>query len=200
MKLQKYLQFRDGKITVCKNGLSRQVIEEGCIEKLIQEYHRQLGHLGINKIYDIMKVRFYWPNMKSSIEAAIKCCWNCQVFKEKQPHKRSEMILDNTKECFERIGIDVCGPFSVSRNGYKYIIGVIDYYSKYPVLIPCRSAPNSKVLVTKLFRYWISHFGMPKSIHTDGATYFTSSDFKLFCEKHGVLRQHPLLIILSQMD
>ena len=68
------------------------------------------------------------------------------------------------------------------------IIGIIDYFSKFPVLIPCRTAPTSKIIIKKLFRYWISYFGMPRSIHSDGATYFTSKEFQEFCKKHQVLK------------
>ena len=187
-KLKNNLFLNDGKLYFRKNGTQRLVVDEKQINEIINEYHSQIGHLGINKTHGLLKDRFYWPNMKETINRVLKMCIPCQIYKEKLPHKRSELILDSTSQCFERIGIDICGPFKVSRNGYKYIIGIIDYYSKFPVLVPCRSPPTSKMLIQKLFRHWISYFGMPRSIHSDGAAYFTSNEFRMFCDKHNVLK------------
>ena len=188
LKLEDYLEVKEAKLYYKKDGNLRLIVEEDQVEGIIKDYHSQIGHLGINKTYELLKNRFYWPGMKTTVNNVLKMCIPCQIYKEKLPHKRSELMLDSTSYSFERIGIDVCGPFKMTRNGYKYIIGIIDYFSKFPVLIPCRSPPTSKMLIQKLFKHWVSYFGMPESVHSDGATYFTSAEFRMFCEKHNVLK------------
>ena len=126
-KLKDKMQIRDGLLYFRKDGKRCLVIEESQIDKVIIDYHKQLGHLGVNKTYQVIKDRFFWPNMKAMINNSLKQCIPCQIYKEKQPHKRSKLILNETSHCFERIGIDICGPFKRSRNGYRYTLLCIHY-------------------------------------------------------------------------
>jgi hypothetical protein len=66
--------------------------------------------------------------MARDIETYIKSCNNCQ--------KRGKLIGKNelhpikVKELFYQIGIDFVGLLPITKKGNKYIIVVIDYFTK----------------------------------------------------------------------
>jgi len=81
---------------------------------------------------------------------------------------------------FEKVAIDITGPLPPAHNGHRYILGIIDYYSKYPVLV---SIPNvdAKTVAEAVIRHWVAIFGAPFSIHSDRGTCFQSELFREMC-------------------
>ena len=64
----------------------------------------------------------------------------------------------NTGMPFERVGIDITGPHPKSKNGFTYILTMIDYFSKWAEAFPIRNQEAhtvAKVLVDRVF----SRFG-----------------------------------------
>ena len=78
---------------------------------------------------------------------------------------------------WERIGVDITGPHPKSRNGYKYILTVTDYFSKWADAFPIRNQEATtvaRVLVDRVFSY----MGMPIQILTDRGSNFESQLFE----------------------
>jgi transposase InsO family protein len=88
-------------------------------------------------------------------------------------------------EPFERVAIDISGPFRPSRHGYKYILAIIDYFSKYPVLVPLKRI-DTETIAQKILRHWIAIFGAPQVIHSDRGSNFESELFRKQCEIMGI--------------
>jgi transposase InsO family protein len=85
---------------------------------------------------------------------------------------------------FERIAIDVAGPFPETDQGNKYILVVMDYFSKWPEVfaLPNQEAATiSQTLVNEVF----SRFGVPLEIHSDQGRNFESNIFKKISEIMG---------------
>ena len=77
---------------------------------------------------------------------------------------------------WERIGVDIKGPHPKSRNGYKYILTISDYFTKSADAFPIRNQEAStvaKVLVDRVFAY----LGTPIQILTDRGSNFESQLF-----------------------
>ena len=73
---------------------------------------------------------------------------------------------------FERIAMDIVGPLLRSIKGYKYILVVCDYATRYPEVIPLKKFTADALaeeLITLFARY-----GVPKEILTDQVTNFKS--------------------------
>jgi len=77
---------------------------------------------------------------------------------------------------WERIGVDITGPHPKSRNGYKYILTISDYFTKWADAFPIRNQEAStvaKVLVDRVFAY----LGTLIQILTDRGSNFESQLF-----------------------
>ena len=81
----------------------------------------------------------------------------------------------------ERIGLDICGPFPVSKKGHRYLMVVSCYFTKWIDAIPLKSH-DAKYVATKLVNRFISIYGVPLQLHTDFGSNFESKVFQEVCK------------------
>ncbi|KAG5872250.1 hypothetical protein JTB14_009013 [Gonioctena quinquepunctata] len=77
------------------------------------------------------------------------------------------------------------GPLPRSNHGYKYILFVSDYFSKFPFFFPMRAATSAnivKILEENIFML----VGVPRFIVCDNGKAFVSRDFKNLAKKFNV--------------
>ena len=72
---------------------------------------------------------------------------------------------------------------------YKYILTVIDAFSKYVWIYPTKTLSTAEVI--RKLRDQQQYFGNPKRIISDRGTAFTSGNFQEFCEQEGI--EHVLI-------
>ena len=106
------------------------------LEALRKEVFRQLhecvtaGHLGRRKTYDKIKKRFYWCNMQKDVSYWCRICSTCGSRKMPYRHAKAPMRQYNVGYPMERIGVDICGPYPISKKGNKYLMVVSCYFTK----------------------------------------------------------------------
>ncbi|KER32757.1 hypothetical protein T265_01242 [Opisthorchis viverrini] len=84
---------------------------------------------------------------------------------------------------FERVSIDFKGPLpSTSHN--KYLLTMIDEYSRFPFAFACTDVSSSTVI--KCFNQLFSLFGMPSYVHSDRGGAFMSGEVQTFLHDRGV--------------
>ena len=97
-------------------------------------------------------------------------------------------------ELFNVWGIDFIGPFP-SFYGYKYILLVVDYVSRWVEAIPTTTCDAETVL--KFIRHNIfSRFGTPRAVISDEGSHSCNNPFASLFSKYGVkhrvsLAYHP---------
>lgn len=150
---------------------------------LISVTHHTLGHVGTRKTLDVLREEYYWPNMEGDVRVHVQGCRPCA--ERKCVAVQLPRLTTVTGFPFEKIALDITGPLPPAPNGYRYILGVIDYFSKFPMLIPLKTA-DARSVADVLFKRWISVFGVPWSIHSDRGTCFESELFKELCQIMGI--------------
>ncbi|KAG1403288.1 hypothetical protein G6F60_005145 [Rhizopus arrhizus] len=88
------------------------------------------------------------------------------------------LVLDNTSSDFPflRAALDFFGPLPVSLNQNKYVLVVIDCFTRYVVIYPVQSTTQDE-LVKVFFNRFVLRHGVPKEILTDGGPPFNSIFF-----------------------
>jgi hypothetical protein len=121
---------------------------------VLSQYHDDNGHLGMDKTYDTIGVKYYWPGMFLEIHEYISGCTACQarVLKTKKPPLS---MTDFAPYPFAKISMDISGPYPKSLSGNKYILSIVDHYSGWPEAFPLpdKSAENiaHRVAMTEKF-------------------------------------------------
>ena len=74
---------------------------------------------------------------------------------------------------WERIAVDISGPFPTTESGNKYIMVAMDYFSKWPEVVPM---PNQEAVTVAeaLVENVIARHGVPLELHTDQGRNFES--------------------------
>ena len=85
----------------------------------------------------------------------------------------------------QRLSIDFKGPLPTSPSSYRYLLTIIDEYSRFPMAYPCRDISSQTVIrcLTDVF----STFGIPSYIHSDRGQSFLSEEIKQFLLRIGIL-------------
>ena len=184
--LNQIFQMEDIEVTICTNTLV--FVPEDKRDEILQSLHcsPQAGHKGVEKTYNRIKERYYWPNMKEDIQVRIQFCLKCQLSKlTRKKTKQKLLITDTASDVFDRVSLDVLGPLPVTKNGNEYILTMQDHLSRFAV---AAAIPNqlTVTLATAFVQKFICVFGSPKSILSDNGSNFVSSLMKRICKRFRI--------------
>ncbi len=131
------------------------------------------GHPGITRMTKLVKQRFYWVGMKKDIELWIKCCFKCIIAKRGPGRGKAPMQPELSGAPFDRCSFDIIGPLPETERGNRFILTVVDYFSKWAegYALPEHSAIT---VAWTLCTEWIARFGTPLRFHCDKAPEFES--------------------------
>lgn len=165
----------------------RIVIPQKLLPMLFKHYHEAptAGHLGIAKTLHRVQAHFWSRDLKKDITNMVRTCKICQLSKPAQNARVGDLVSEVVTRPWMKVHIDHVGPFPASKKGNKYILTVVDSFSKYAVFIPARNTAAKttvRLLQTALFGY----FGFPKYIVNDNVPGFRSKEMTQLCMNYGI--------------
>lgn len=163
------------------------VITEELTQDIITDLHIRYGHLGIRKTWMLFRENFYCKNDISIIKKIISKCKTCQLSKWKNNHNQNIPKSITASKPLEIVAIDFLSNLTKTQNGNKHLLVIVDIYSKYIKLYPCKRT-NTKILKILLKNY-IEEVGQPKMCILDNATYFNNDIFKQFLIANSIKPQ-----------
>ena len=145
-------------------------VPEEKAEAIITEVHRQ-GHLGENKTWKAFNRKYSTPQGRKRCREVVRTCPECQLGKDyKARHVPKGHI--SSPGPWETISIDIVGPLPVDGKSNRYIVTMMDVYSRYLIATPVRNHRASTVSRC-LYESVVAYFGAPRSILSDRGAEFT---------------------------
>ncbi|GBN23118.1 hypothetical protein AVEN_232596-1 [Araneus ventricosus] len=126
------------------------------------------------------------------------CVENATLAGPEKDLKQGRLQRYNVGAPFERMALDILGPFPVTIKGNGYVLVLMDYFTKWPVAIPIPDQEASTV-AEELVRSWISCYGVPIILRSDQGTNFNSALFTEICKLLGILKPERPRCIPSPM-
>lgn len=155
-------------------------------KSLIKDHHDdpRCGHLGIYKTYWRLHQKCTWPKMRHDVAKYVRSCITCA---QQKPEQKSPAGLMGTRPEIHRpwqmISLDFMGPFPRSKNGHTHLIVACDYFSKYVLLCPVRSA-KAKSLTRFVEDQLFLVQGVPEFLICDNGPQMRSREFQELCKSY----------------
>ncbi|GFT33575.1 retrovirus-related Pol polyprotein from transposon 412 [Trichonephila clavipes] len=163
------------------------VLPRSRIPEVLKELHGSPtgGHFGVMKTLHRVRERFCWGKVRADVEQWCKSCDACSARKGPKIRSRGKLHRYNVGAPFERIAFDILGPLPRTASGNKYLLVVMDYFTKWPEVypIPDQEAPT---VAEAVVQHWISRYGVPLQLHSDQGRNFVSAVLKGVCELLGI--------------
>jgi hypothetical protein len=151
-------------------------------ERALQYFHDSpvAGHSGIDRTEKRWLQNFYWPNARKIIADYIRACPVCEKFKPSKENTKAELQPIISTHPLDLIEIDFVGPLPTSRRNFRYILSIIDHFSKFAMAIPTTRMDSGTVI--DCLNNFCSEFGTPNRILSDQARNFISREFLDWCK------------------
>ncbi|GJS68320.1 retrovirus-related pol polyprotein from transposon TNT 1-94 [Tanacetum coccineum] len=152
-------------------------------------WHRRLSHLNFDYINLLSKkdVVIGLPKLKYVKD---QLCSSCEVSKAKRSSFKSKTV-PSSKGRLNLLHMDLCGPMRVaSINGKKYILVIVDDYSRYTWTLFLRSKDETPEVLKDFLTMIQRNLQAPViSVRTDRGTEFLNKTLHAFFKEEGIEHQ-----------
>ena len=137
--------------TLYKRGFSTPILK--CVGKedanyILREVHEGVcgNHIGARTLVGkTLRQGYYWPTMLKDATELVRKCKTCQEH-AKICYLPYEPLTSITSPWpFQQWGLDILGPLPIGRGQCKFIIVVVDYFTKWVEVEPLATITEQKV-------------------------------------------------------
>ena len=151
--------------------------------------HDQIEHLGQDRELELLRDRFYWPEMYMDVASYINSCPRC-IRRKSQPDKVPLLTIEATQP-LELVHLDYF-QIEPSKGNIENVLIVTDHFTRFAQAYP--SNIQTALATAKLLQNnFIIHYGFPTKIISDQGHNFESELLTILCQVAGVqkLRTSP---------
>ena len=155
-----------------RESFSQLVVPAALRSEILSNVHDHIAraHFGLNKTFSKLKQRYWWKGMFKDVEYWVKSCVECSMRKSPRNSKKAPLLPIPVKGAFDRVAVDVLGPFPPSSKGSRYIVASSDlthWVEAFPV-----PSVEAAVIARLLIDEIISRHGAPRVLLSDRGTNF----------------------------
>ncbi|CAK9814127.1 Pro-Pol polyprotein [Anthophora plagiata] len=147
--------------------------------------HDDAGHLSAEKTLQRIQRNYWFAGMRRFVDKYVRACLSCAYYKHTSGKKQCKLnTIKKVPIPFHTLHIDHVGPFETSRKGNKYLLVMVDAFTKFTIVEPVKDQKTrhtEKVLLNLMYL-----FGVPTRIISDRGTSFTSKRFATLCATYGI--------------
>ena len=171
-----------------ENGVLKrkgQIVVPGSMRWAVFEREHSVHHAGVHKTYGLIRERYFWVGMFKDVQTMCTACDVCQ--KNKRAYTPKETMQEyETGDTAPRstIAIDVA-TLPRSRDGYRYLLVIVDLFSRYVELVPLKDQTADSVC-SAVRSEWIHRHGPPQRIITDQGRNVDGQLMSQLCDSFGI--------------
>jgi len=149
-------------------------------------HRRDLLHYSYEKVYPILRDRFWWTNMSQDILEWCQACEGCQKTKPGAKGGRTGLRQDKVVyRPMHRVAIDLITFRYPTDRGNRVILSVVDYASRWIELfaLPDKTAESVEGVI---YDEYLTRYGAPLVMHSDQGREFDNKLMLLTMKRWGV--------------
>ena len=161
-------------------------------EVVIREYHTFLGHVGFQRLWKAMEIRYVFANKDSAMKFAKGVMGHCESCQACQKPGDLHVVLEATPippAVMASVTLDLFDmPLVEYENAvYNIMVVCVDRHSGWMVAVPCKKQglTGAKVAKLMLSQQW-RPFGVPSVVTSDKGSHFVSEWWQTLCALMGI--------------
>ena len=155
----------------------------------LQELHERYGHLPFPALKKLPEAKDIPPKEFAKAE-----CISCIKGKSTKPGARPSDLSTRTQEVLERIHCDLIGPMETEWLGKKYVLTIIDDFSRYCIAIPIRAKSDTTETLKQAIKEMELATGGRKvrTIQADWGGEFKNGALNNWCKTKGIIQKETV--------
>src|SRR6266498_1005815 len=141
------------------------------------------AHNSAERIFQQVQERYYWPKIYEDIRGYVQICDACQ--RRGNPKANNILHLIEPKAPFQRIGIDIVRPLTITKKGNRYIVTAMDYFTKW-LIVKAIKEVTAKTVSKFIYEKIICKHGCPQVLQNDRGTHFVNKIIQDLSEKFRI--------------
>lgn len=173
-------------------------VDDDLAVECIRGVHNMVrGHHGVERTLHILQREGNtWPKMIDHVRQFVKNCPLCQKMSIVKPVVTAIPFTCATYSPMARINMDTIGPLPESTDGKKYILVMMDCFSRFVELFAIRTT-SAEECASCLLQF-IGRYGAPEQIMSDRGTQFVNAIVANLLKRTGT--HHILSIAYSKQE
>lgn len=170
-------------------------IPERLIKDILQKEYDEptSAHGGLRKTLDRVRRYYYWPGMAKIVYDYVTKCDVCKCMKASNRITKPPIgNISIVARPFQKLYIDLLGPYPRSSDGMTMIIIVLDQLTKF-VLLKSISRSTASAVVNYLKKDVFDMYGVPEIIKSDNGVQFRSNEFQQLLQEFGASHETTAL-------
>ena len=187
----------DGELRMKSDDLTKPegflVLPSNLVPATLEAFHDKTAHPGAASTSENIRRIYWWPDINKDITDYVRSCETCATTKPNlHPRVPPVQVTDTPSAPFEKLGVDLIGPFDPSTRGNRFALVVHCHLSKFTQAEPL---PNKEAqTVANALERLLLLFGLrTRTIVSDRGTEFVST-----CEHLSDRNKHPVYALLNQ--
>ena len=160
-------------------------------------HNTRIGHHGLERTLQKLRIaKRTWRYMRSHVRTFISQCPVCQKLSDLKIPIRTHPFTTAAYLPMEVLNVDSVGPLTQDDFGNKFILVVIDCFTRFIELYPI---PDTSSLVTaRALLQHVGRYGVPSRIRSDRGTQFVNGVILELAKLFG--SEHELTIAYSKEE
>ena len=157
-------------------------------EYVLREVHEGIcgNHIGARTLAGkVLRQGYYWPTMLKDATNLVRRCRICQEHAKISRLPTEPLTSVTSPWPFQQWGLDILGPLPIGKGQCKFVIVVVNYFTKWAEAEPLATITEQKIR-NFVWRAVICRFGIPRALVSDNGKQFDNTKFRDFCAELGI--------------
>ncbi|VDI47499.1 Hypothetical predicted protein [Mytilus galloprovincialis] len=144
------------------------VVSRSLRHKILENCHdtKLSEHFGQTNTIERLKQNYIWYGLRENARNYVKSCHTCNVNKKANVKPKGPLGQFHAGIPMEKLHMDILGPLHESSSANKYVLVLVDQFTKWMEMFPLPNQ-NTITVAKRLLDGFISRLGCPVQIHTD---------------------------------
>ena len=141
--------------------------------RIAQAHNADVGHFGVDKTFNhLISIRQKWKGMRKHIRQFIQLCPVCQKLRERHLALKAHPFTTAAYLPMDVLNIDTIGPVDSDDDGNKFILVIVDCFTRWVELFPMPD--TSAISAAEAILQHVGRYGIPSTIRSNRGSQFVN--------------------------